>query len=58
MAQMSKKFLDMGAEVYVDQAVGAKKGNKALRTSPAIGGLSTAARSAQAEKGQKSNKVP
>jgi phosphomethylpyrimidine synthase len=30
MAQMSKKFLDMGAEVYVDQAVAAKESNKAL----------------------------
>jgi phosphomethylpyrimidine synthase len=30
MAQMSKKFLDLGAEVYVDQAVAAKESNKAL----------------------------
>jgi phosphomethylpyrimidine synthase len=30
MAAMSKKFLDLGAEVYVDQAVAAKESNKAL----------------------------
>jgi phosphomethylpyrimidine synthase len=30
MADMSKKFLDMGAEVYVDKAVAAKESNKAL----------------------------
>ena len=30
MAQMSKKFLDLGAQVYVDQAVAAKESNKAL----------------------------
>ena len=30
MAQMSKKFLDMGAEVYVDKAEAAKEANKAL----------------------------
>jgi phosphomethylpyrimidine synthase len=30
MAQMSKKFLDMGAQVYVDQAVAVKESNKAL----------------------------
>jgi hypothetical protein len=29
MAQMSKKFIDMGAEVYVDQAA-VKESNKAL----------------------------
>jgi phosphomethylpyrimidine synthase len=30
MAAMSKKFLDLGAEVYVDEAVAAKESNKAL----------------------------
>jgi phosphomethylpyrimidine synthase len=30
MADMSKKFLDMGAEVYVDKAEAAKESNKAL----------------------------
>jgi len=30
MAAMSKKFLDMGGEVYVDQVVAAKESNKAL----------------------------
>ena len=30
MADMSKKFIDMGAEVYVDQAAVAKESNKAL----------------------------
>jgi phosphomethylpyrimidine synthase len=30
MAQMSKKFLDLGAEVYVDKAQAAKEANKAL----------------------------
>ena len=30
MAAMSKKFLDMGGEVYVDQDVAAKESNKAL----------------------------
>jgi phosphomethylpyrimidine synthase len=30
MADMSKKFIDMGAEVYVDKAEAAKEGNKAL----------------------------
>jgi phosphomethylpyrimidine synthase len=30
MADMSKKFLDMGAEVYVDKAAAAKEANKAL----------------------------
>ncbi len=30
MAQMSKKFLDMGAQVYVDKAEAAKEANKAL----------------------------
>jgi phosphomethylpyrimidine synthase len=30
MASMSKKFLDMGAEVYVDKAEAAKEANKAL----------------------------
>jgi phosphomethylpyrimidine synthase len=30
MADMSKKFLDMGAEVYVDQAAVVKVSNKAL----------------------------
>ncbi len=30
MADMSKKFLDMGAEVYVDQAAVVKESNKAL----------------------------
>ena len=30
MASMSKKFMDMGAEVYVDKAAAAKEGNKAL----------------------------
>jgi phosphomethylpyrimidine synthase len=30
MADMSKKFLDMGAEVYVDKAEAAKEANKAL----------------------------
>jgi hypothetical protein len=27
---MSKKFIDMGAEVYVDKAAAAKEANKAL----------------------------
>ena len=30
MADMSKKFIDMGAEVYVDRAAVVKEGNKAL----------------------------
>ena len=30
MADMSKKFLDMGAEVYVDKAAAVKESNKAL----------------------------
>jgi phosphomethylpyrimidine synthase len=30
MADMSKKFLDMGAEVYVDQAAGVKESNQVL----------------------------
>jgi phosphomethylpyrimidine synthase len=30
MAQMSKKFLDLGAEVYVDKAAAAKEANNAL----------------------------
>jgi phosphomethylpyrimidine synthase len=30
MAQMSKKFIDMGAEVYVDQQKAVKESNKAL----------------------------
>jgi phosphomethylpyrimidine synthase len=30
MAQMSKKFLDLGAEVYVDEKKVAKESNKAL----------------------------
>jgi phosphomethylpyrimidine synthase len=30
MAQMSKKFLDMGAEVYVDKAEAVKESNKVL----------------------------
>ena len=30
MEQMSKKFMDMGAEVYVDKAEAAKEANKAL----------------------------
>ena len=30
MAQMSKKFLDMGAEVYVEKEKAAKESNKAL----------------------------
>src|SRR5690242_645176 len=30
MAAMSKKFLDLGGEVYVDEAVAAKESNKAL----------------------------
>jgi phosphomethylpyrimidine synthase len=30
MADMSKKFIDMGAEVYVDKAAAAKEANKAL----------------------------
>jgi hypothetical protein len=30
MADMSKKFIDMGAEVYVDQAAVVKEANKAL----------------------------
>jgi phosphomethylpyrimidine synthase len=30
MADMSKKFIDMGAEVYVDQSVVVKESNKAL----------------------------
>ena len=30
MAAMSKKFIDMGAEVYVDQAAVVKESNKAL----------------------------
>jgi hypothetical protein len=30
MDQMSKKFIDMGAEVYVDKAEAVKESNKAL----------------------------
>jgi hypothetical protein len=30
MADMSKKFIDMGAEVYVDRAAVVKEANKAL----------------------------
>ena len=30
MADMSKKFIDMGAQVYVDQAAVVKESNKAL----------------------------
>jgi hypothetical protein len=30
MAGMSKKFIDMGAEVYVDQAAVVREANKAL----------------------------
>jgi hypothetical protein len=30
MASMSKKFIDMGAEVYVDKAAALKESNKAL----------------------------
>jgi len=30
MAQMSKKFLDLGAQVYVDKAQAEKEANKAL----------------------------
>ena len=30
MAEMSKKFLDMGAQVYVDKAEAVKESNKAL----------------------------
>jgi hypothetical protein len=30
MADMSKEFIDMGEEVYVDQAVVVKESNKAL----------------------------
>ena len=30
MAQMSQKFLDLGAKVYVDKAQAAKESNKAL----------------------------
>jgi phosphomethylpyrimidine synthase len=30
MASMSKKFIDMGAEVYVDQAAAVKESNKVL----------------------------
>jgi phosphomethylpyrimidine synthase len=30
MAQMSKKFIDMGAEVYVDKAEAVKESNKVL----------------------------
>jgi hypothetical protein len=30
MADMSKKFIDMGAEVYVDRAAVVKEPNKAL----------------------------
>jgi hypothetical protein len=30
MAQMSQKFLDLGAEVYVDKTEAAKEANKAL----------------------------
>ena len=30
MADMSKKFIDMGAEVYVDKAEAVKEANKAL----------------------------
>ena len=30
MADMSKKFIDMGAEVYVDQAEAEKESNQAL----------------------------
>jgi phosphomethylpyrimidine synthase len=30
MADMSKKFTDMGAQVYVDQAAVVKESNKAL----------------------------
>jgi phosphomethylpyrimidine synthase len=31
MAEMSKKFIDMGAQVYVDKAEAVKASNKALR---------------------------
>jgi phosphomethylpyrimidine synthase len=30
MAQMSKKFIDMGAQVYVDKDAAVKESNKAL----------------------------
>jgi phosphomethylpyrimidine synthase len=30
MADMSKRFIDMGAQVYVDQAAVVKESNKAL----------------------------
>jgi phosphomethylpyrimidine synthase len=30
MADISKKFIDMGAEVYVDQAAVVRESNKAL----------------------------
>jgi hypothetical protein len=30
MADMSKKFIDMGAQVYVDQAAVVKESNKVL----------------------------
>jgi len=30
MADMSKKFIDMGAQVYVDRAEAVKESNKAL----------------------------
>ena len=30
MADMSKKFIDMGAEVYVDQAAVVKESNRTL----------------------------
>jgi phosphomethylpyrimidine synthase len=30
MADMSKKFIDMGAEVYVDKDTAVKESNKAL----------------------------
>jgi phosphomethylpyrimidine synthase len=30
MAQMSKRFIDMGAQVYVDQAEAGKESNKVL----------------------------
>jgi phosphomethylpyrimidine synthase len=36
MADMSKKFLDMGAEVYVDKAEAAKEANKANKANKAL----------------------
>jgi hypothetical protein len=48
MADMSKKFIDMGAQVYVDQAAVVKESNKALKTplsQPSCPGLTRASTS-------------